>query len=181
MCLDWHALLLPIRRAAVALAQAGRLVIYRKGKPADPDDFQHRDDPLGRPSTSSALRATETSESMALRACTNRSRPRIVTICREGGTSVCTPSLPTASPLQIGKALREAVDLRGGGRRGSLHIDRSAGGTFRLINTLTHGIGLTHRHSVSKHPAEPHSANTGIPEMWVEGPSSSLHKNIFYF
>jgi hypothetical protein len=36
MCLDWHALLLPIRRAAVA--QAGRLVIYRKGKPADPDD-----------------------------------------------------------------------------------------------------------------------------------------------
>ena len=37
---DWHALLLPIRRAAVALAQAGRLVIYRKGKPADPDDFR---------------------------------------------------------------------------------------------------------------------------------------------
>jgi hypothetical protein len=36
---DWHALLLPIRRAAVALAQAGRLVIYRKGKPADPNDF----------------------------------------------------------------------------------------------------------------------------------------------
>jgi hypothetical protein len=37
---DWHALLMPIRRAAVALAQAGRLVIYRKGKPADPDDFR---------------------------------------------------------------------------------------------------------------------------------------------
>jgi hypothetical protein len=37
---DWHGLLLPIRRAAVALAQAGRLVIYRKGKPADPDDFR---------------------------------------------------------------------------------------------------------------------------------------------
>jgi hypothetical protein len=37
---DWHALLLPIRRAAVALAQAGRLVIYRKGKPADPNDFR---------------------------------------------------------------------------------------------------------------------------------------------
>jgi hypothetical protein len=37
---DWHALLLPIRRAAVALARAGRLVIYRKGKPADPDDFR---------------------------------------------------------------------------------------------------------------------------------------------
>jgi hypothetical protein len=30
----------PIRRAAVALAHAGRLVIYRKGKPADPDDFR---------------------------------------------------------------------------------------------------------------------------------------------
>jgi hypothetical protein len=37
---DWHALLLPVRRAAVALAQAGRLVIYRKGKPADPNDFR---------------------------------------------------------------------------------------------------------------------------------------------
>lgn len=37
---DWHALLTPIRRSAVALAQAGRLVIYRKGKPADPNDFR---------------------------------------------------------------------------------------------------------------------------------------------
>ena len=37
---DWHGLLMPIRRAAVALAQAGRLVIYRKGKAADPDDFR---------------------------------------------------------------------------------------------------------------------------------------------
>jgi hypothetical protein len=37
---DSHGLLMPIRRAAVALAQAGRLVIYRKGKPADPDDFR---------------------------------------------------------------------------------------------------------------------------------------------
>ena len=37
---DWHGLLMPIRRAAVALAQAGRLVIYRKGKPADPGDFR---------------------------------------------------------------------------------------------------------------------------------------------
>jgi hypothetical protein len=37
---DWHGLLMPIRRAAVALAQAGRLVIYRKGQPADPDDFR---------------------------------------------------------------------------------------------------------------------------------------------
>lgn len=37
---DWHGLLMPIRRAAVALALAGRLVIYRKGKPADPEDFR---------------------------------------------------------------------------------------------------------------------------------------------
>ena len=37
---DWHGLLMPIRRAAVALAVAGRLVIYRKGKPADPNDFR---------------------------------------------------------------------------------------------------------------------------------------------
>lgn len=38
---DWHALLIPIRRAAVALALDGRLVIYRKGKPVeDPNDFR---------------------------------------------------------------------------------------------------------------------------------------------
>lgn len=37
---DWHGLLMPIRRAAVSLAQSGRLVIYRKGKPADPNDFR---------------------------------------------------------------------------------------------------------------------------------------------
>lgn len=37
---DWHALLVHIRRSAVELAQAGRLVIYRKGKPADPSDFR---------------------------------------------------------------------------------------------------------------------------------------------
>ncbi len=37
---DWHSLLVPIRRSAVSLAQAGRLVIYRKGKPADPNDFR---------------------------------------------------------------------------------------------------------------------------------------------
>lgn len=37
---DWHALLLPIRRAAVKLAQTGRLIIYRRGKPVDPDDFR---------------------------------------------------------------------------------------------------------------------------------------------
>lgn len=37
---DWHALLMPIRRAAVKLALDGRLVIYRKGKPVDPSDFR---------------------------------------------------------------------------------------------------------------------------------------------
>jgi hypothetical protein len=37
---DWHALLMPIRRSAVALALAGRLVIYRKGKPVDPANFR---------------------------------------------------------------------------------------------------------------------------------------------
>ena len=37
---DWHALLTPIRSAAVELAQAGRLVIYRKGKPVEPADFR---------------------------------------------------------------------------------------------------------------------------------------------
>lgn len=37
---DWHDLLVPIRREAIALALAGRLVIYRKGKPVDPNDFR---------------------------------------------------------------------------------------------------------------------------------------------
>ena len=37
---DWHALLVPIRHAAVKLALAGQLTIYRKGKPADPNDFR---------------------------------------------------------------------------------------------------------------------------------------------
>jgi hypothetical protein len=37
---DWHTLLGPIRRAAVDLGLAGRLVIYRKGKPVDPADFK---------------------------------------------------------------------------------------------------------------------------------------------
>lgn len=36
----WHNLLVPIRRTAVKLALDGRLVIYRKGKPADPNDFR---------------------------------------------------------------------------------------------------------------------------------------------
>jgi hypothetical protein len=37
---DWHGLSVLIRRTAVALAKTGRLVIYRKGKPADPSDFR---------------------------------------------------------------------------------------------------------------------------------------------
>lgn len=36
---DWHALLTPIRRAAVELAVRGQLTIYRKGKPVDPQSF----------------------------------------------------------------------------------------------------------------------------------------------
>jgi hypothetical protein len=36
----WHVLMPAVRRAAVALALCGRLVIYYKGKPVDPNDFQ---------------------------------------------------------------------------------------------------------------------------------------------
>ncbi len=36
----WGPLMQPIRRAAVTLAAEGRLVILRKGKPADPHDFK---------------------------------------------------------------------------------------------------------------------------------------------
>ena len=37
---DWQELFPLVRRTAVALALAGRLVIYRKGKPVDPTDFK---------------------------------------------------------------------------------------------------------------------------------------------
>jgi Protein of unknown function (DUF3253) len=37
---QWHVLMPPIRRVAVRLALEGRLVIYRKGKPVDPNDFK---------------------------------------------------------------------------------------------------------------------------------------------
>lgn len=38
---EWSLLMQPVRRAAVALMKAGRLVILRKGKPIDdPDDFK---------------------------------------------------------------------------------------------------------------------------------------------
>jgi len=38
--LGWRSHLTAVRRAAVALAEAGRLIIYRKGKPVDPRDFR---------------------------------------------------------------------------------------------------------------------------------------------
>ncbi|MDJ1157247.1 DUF3253 domain-containing protein [Chelatococcus sp. SYSU_G07232] len=36
----WGPLMQPVRRAAVRLAKEGRVVIYRKGKPVDPEDFR---------------------------------------------------------------------------------------------------------------------------------------------
>jgi hypothetical protein len=36
----WRGHLQSVRTAAVRLAEAGRLVIYRKGKPVDPRDFR---------------------------------------------------------------------------------------------------------------------------------------------
>ncbi|WP_332683908.1 DUF3253 domain-containing protein [Bosea sp. (in: a-proteobacteria)] len=36
----WGPLMQPIRRIAVQLMKDGRLVILRKGKPVDPDDFR---------------------------------------------------------------------------------------------------------------------------------------------
>jgi hypothetical protein len=38
--LAWRTHLTSVRAAAVRLAEAGRIVIYRKGKPADPHDFR---------------------------------------------------------------------------------------------------------------------------------------------
>jgi len=38
--LAWRRHLSDVRRAAVRLADAGRLVIFRKGKPVDPHDFR---------------------------------------------------------------------------------------------------------------------------------------------
>jgi Protein of unknown function (DUF3253) len=37
---QWGPLMQPLRRVAVRLAKEGRLVIYRKGSAADPDDFK---------------------------------------------------------------------------------------------------------------------------------------------
>ena len=38
--LAWRTRLVQVRTAAVGMARRGNLVIYRKGKPADPDDFR---------------------------------------------------------------------------------------------------------------------------------------------
>lgn len=38
--LAWRTHLPHVRSRAVALARQGRLVVYRKGKPVDPDDFR---------------------------------------------------------------------------------------------------------------------------------------------
>ncbi len=38
--LAWRSHLQEVRRTAVRLAREGRLVIYRKGKPVDPDEFR---------------------------------------------------------------------------------------------------------------------------------------------
>jgi hypothetical protein len=38
--LAWRGHLPRVRAAAVRLAEAGRLIIFRKGKPADPHDFR---------------------------------------------------------------------------------------------------------------------------------------------
>jgi hypothetical protein len=38
--MGWRSHLNEVRRTAVHLADAGRLVIYRKGKPVDPHDFR---------------------------------------------------------------------------------------------------------------------------------------------
>jgi hypothetical protein len=37
---DWHLLMPAVRRAAVKLALDGRIVITRKGRPIDPNDFK---------------------------------------------------------------------------------------------------------------------------------------------
>ena len=38
--LGWRNWLAHVRSASVGLARQGKLVIFRKGKPADPDDFR---------------------------------------------------------------------------------------------------------------------------------------------
>lgn len=37
---DWRGLMRQVRARAVGLARAGRIVVMRKGKPVDPNDFR---------------------------------------------------------------------------------------------------------------------------------------------
>lgn len=37
---DWHGRLSDVRAAAVRLARRGKLAVYRKGKPVDPNNFK---------------------------------------------------------------------------------------------------------------------------------------------
>jgi hypothetical protein len=37
---EWGPLMQPVRQAAVRLMKQGRIVILRKGRPVDPDDFK---------------------------------------------------------------------------------------------------------------------------------------------
>jgi len=37
---EWGPLMQPLRRVAVRLMKEGRIMIVRKGKPVDPDDFR---------------------------------------------------------------------------------------------------------------------------------------------
>jgi Protein of unknown function (DUF3253) len=37
---EWGLLMMPVRKAAILLADEGRIVIYRKGRPVDPHDFK---------------------------------------------------------------------------------------------------------------------------------------------
>lgn len=37
---DWRSVMKPVRRAAQKLAREGRIAIYRKGKPVDPENFK---------------------------------------------------------------------------------------------------------------------------------------------
>jgi hypothetical protein len=37
---EWGPLMQPLRKVAVRLMKEGRIVILRKGKPVDPDDFR---------------------------------------------------------------------------------------------------------------------------------------------
>jgi hypothetical protein len=63
----WGPLMQPLRRAAVKLMKEGRLVITRKGRPVDPDDFRgvyRLARPAGDPSADSKRQGPGNSESV---------------------------------------------------------------------------------------------------------------------